>query len=186
MGRALLGDETVVDHEITCLKVSGAIHVQVWRCSGVAHISKAQNRAIDASLGQQHRGQTDFKMVAAKHVSPYPHPAFPEALLPHSVQQKLKRGSKPHYPQEYLDGLKPYDSVAEEVQPPVLVNFVLRAVITHSCGTGSCTKNGMLHQLLSFMCLFRITTKCTCWQPCCQTVEYKKKTMSHRHHFLML
>lgn len=54
-------------------------------------------------------------MAANKQVRPYPHPAFPESLLPHTVQKKLQQGNKPHYPQEYLNSLKPYDSPPEQV-----------------------------------------------------------------------
>lgn len=51
-------------------------------------------------------------MVAAAPVYPYPHPAFPEALLPDSIKSKLQKDSRPHYPQSVLDKQKPLDSPA--------------------------------------------------------------------------
>ncbi|DBA78769.1 TPA: inducible alternative oxidase 2, variant 2 [Trebouxia sp. C0004] len=51
-------------------------------------------------------------MVAAPPVYPYPHPSFPEALLPDSIKSKLQKDSKPYYPQSVLDKQKPLDSPA--------------------------------------------------------------------------
>ena len=55
-------------------------------------------------------------MVAAAPVYPYPHPAFPEALLPDSIKSKLQKDSKSHYPQSVLDKQKPLDSPAYDVR----------------------------------------------------------------------
>ena len=55
-------------------------------------------------------------MVAAAPVYPYPHPAFPEALLPDSIKSKLQKDSRPHYPQSVLDKQKPLDSPAYDVR----------------------------------------------------------------------
>lgn len=63
-------------------------------------------------------------MVAAVPVYPYPHPAFPEALLPDSVKSKLQKDSKPHYPQSVLDKQKPLDSPAYDVRCQACRSFV--------------------------------------------------------------
>lgn len=54
-------------------------------------------------------------MVATMSLSPYPHPAFPQALLPDTVKAKLQNDSKPHYPQTVLDRQKPLDSQPNNV-----------------------------------------------------------------------
>ena len=77
-------------------------------------------------------------MATNKHVSPYPHPAFPDVLLPDSVKTKLKRNNKPHYPQEYLDSLEPYDSVPEQVDTSPIA----------SCGSANSA-----WELLSWACM---------------------------------
>ncbi|KAL3150258.1 hypothetical protein ABBQ32_000110 [Trebouxia sp. C0010 RCD-2024] len=59
---------------------------------------------------------------------PYPHPAFLPALLPDNIQTQLQRTSKPHYPAEYLEKLKPLDSPANKPVEKVakgLVSVVL-------------------------------------------------------------
>jgi len=63
-------------------------------------------------------------MVAAAPVYPYPHPAFPEALLPDGIKSKLQKGSKPHYPQSVLDKQKPLDSPAHDVSCQACCSFV--------------------------------------------------------------
>ena len=54
-------------------------------------------------------------MVTAT-IDPYPHPAFPEALLPGKIRAELQRDPKRHYPQRYLDQLKAMDSEPSKVR----------------------------------------------------------------------
>ncbi len=61
-------------------------------------------------------------MVGTTPVDPYPHPAFPEALLPDAVKAQLQKNSKPHYPQRFLEKIKPLDSPANDVRQPQLAH----------------------------------------------------------------
>ena len=58
-------------------------------------------------------------------VSPYPHPAFPDVLLPKPVRSELQKDNKTHYPQRYLDQIQPLDSPPNNVRPLGLRMYVV-------------------------------------------------------------
>ena len=58
--------------------------------------------------------------MATDMISPYPQPALPVALLPEEIRAKLSGDKSRHYPQQYLDQLKPLDSTAHKV---ILLDF---------------------------------------------------------------
>lgn len=82
--------------------------------AGLSAPSPTQGRHAKpvAAVQTQHERANE---VDASPISPYPHPTFPEGLLPEHIRGVLPRDKGRHYPQQYLDQIKALDSPANNV-----------------------------------------------------------------------